>query len=169
MVAEVENTVASTVAAGSCPAGTLPTNGLTQAQLDYEFLGAVLENDLEGACEYLRQGANIEIREDEVGRPYNLSALMIAAGRGGYNYPDMTRLLLANGAKTDARSGGFGPHGDGGAELGGRRKRSGSGGDPSLYQAAHWGRADMVQLLLSRGADPDIGEHRRYAVAWGGL
>ena len=88
-----------------CPAGTMPANGLTQAQLDYEFLGAVLENDLEGACEYLRRGANIEIREDEVGRPYNLSALMIAAGRGGYNYPDMTRLLLANGAKTDARDG----------------------------------------------------------------
>ena len=169
VVAEVENTVASTVAAGSCPAGTLPTNGLTQAQLDYEFLGAVLENDLEGACEYLRQGANIEIREDEVGRPYNLSALMIAAGRGGYNYPDMTRLLLANGAKTDARDGSgwvtalhyaaASGHTETAAlilDWGGDVNVLSSGGDPSLYQAAHWGRADMVQLLLSRGADPDI-------------
>ena len=169
VVAEVENTVASTVAAGSCPAGTLPTNGMTQAQLDYEFLGAVLENDLEGACEYLRQGANIEIREDEVGRPHNLSALMIAAGRGGYNYPDMTRLLLANGAKTDARDGSgwvtalhyaaASGHTETAAlilDWGGDVNVLSSAGDPPLYQAAHWGRADVVQLLLSRGADPDI-------------
>ena len=169
VVAEVENTVASTVAAGSCPAGTLPTNGLTQAQLDYEFLGAVLENDLEGACEYLRRGANIEIREDEVGRPHNLSALMIAAGRGGYNYPDMTRLLLANGAKTDARDGSgwvtalhiaaVSDHTETAAlilDWGGDVNVLSSAGDPPLYQAAHWGRADMVRLLLSRGADPDI-------------
>ena len=169
VVAAVENTVASTVAAGSCPAGTLPTNGMTQAQLDYEFLGAVLENDLEGACEYLRRGANIEIREDEVGRPHNLSALMIAAGRGGYNYPDMTRLLLANGAKTDARDGSgwvtalhyaaASGHTETAAlilDWGGDVNVLSSGGDPPLYQAAHWGRADMVRLLLSRGADPDI-------------
>ena len=169
VVAEVENTVASTVAAGSCPAGTLPTNGLTQAQLDYEFLGAVLENDLEGACEYLRRGANIEIREDEVGRPYNLSALMIAAGRGGYNYPDMTRLLLSNGADPDSKDGhgwvtalhyaAASGHTETAALLldwGGDVNVLSSGGDPPLYQAAHWGRADMVRLLLSRGADPDI-------------
>ena len=169
VVAAVENTVASTVAAGSCPAGTLPTNGMMQAELDYEFLGAVLENDLEGACEYLRQGANIEIREDEVGRPHNLSALMIAAGRGGYNYPDMTRLLLANGAKTDARDGSgwvtalhyaaASGHTETAAlilDWGGDVNVLSSAGDPPLYQAAHWGRADMVQLLLSRGADPDI-------------
>ena len=169
VVAEVENTVASTVAAGACPAGTLPTNGMTQAQLDYEFLGAVLENDLEGACEYLRRGANIEIREDEVGRPHNLSALMIAAGRGGYNYPDMTRLLLANGAKTDARDGSgwvtalhiaaVSDHTETAAlilDWGGDVNVLSSAGDPPLYQAAHWGRADMVRLLLSRGADPDI-------------
>ena len=152
-----------------CESGSLSANGLTQAQLDYEFLGAVLENDLEGACEYLRRGANIEIREDEVGRPYNLSALMIAAGRGGYNYPDMTRLLLANGAKTDARDGsGWGTalhiaavsdHTETAAlilDWGGDVNVLSSGGDPPLYQAAHWGRADMVRLLLSRGADPDI-------------
>ena len=153
VVAEVENTVAATVAAGACPAGTLPTNGMTQAQLDYEFLGAVLENDLEGACEYLRQGANIEIREDEVGRPHNLSALMIAAGRGGYNYPDMTRLLLANGAKTDARDGSgwvtalhyaaASGHTETAAlilDWGGDVNVLSSTGDPPLYQAAHWGR-----------------------------
>ena len=152
-----------------CESGSLSANGLTQAQLDYEFLGAVLENDLEGACEYLRRGANIEIREDEVGRPYNLSALMIAAGRGGYNYPDMTRLLLANGAKTDARDGSgwvtalhyaaASGHTETAALLldwGGDVNVLSSTGDPPLYQAAHWGRADMVQLLLSRGADPDI-------------
>ena len=152
-----------------CESGSLSANGLTQAQLDYEFLGAVLENDLEGACEYLRRGANIEIREDEVGRPYNLSALMIAAGRGGYNYPDMTRLLLANGAKTDARDGSgwvtalhiaaVSDHTETAAlilDWGGDVNVLSSAGDPPLYQAAHWGRADMVRLLLSRGADPDI-------------
>ena len=152
-----------------CESGSLSANGLTQAQLDYEFLGAVLENDLEGACEYLRRGANIEIREDEVGRPYNLSALMIAAGRGGYNYPDMTRLLLANGAKTDARDGSgwvtalhyaaASGHTETAAlilDWGGDVNVLSSTGDPPLYQAAHWGRADVVQLLLSRGADPDI-------------
>ena len=161
VIAAVENTVAATVAAGSCPAGTLPTNGMTQAQLDDGFLGAALENDAEEVCEYLRRGASMEIREDDTGR----TALMIA---GRYNYADLARLLLSNGAEVDYGSGTgwvalHFASGAGQADVakvlldgGGDVNVLSSGGDPPLYQAAHWGRADMVQLLLSRGADPDI-------------
>ena len=157
----VVNTVAATVAAGSCPAGTLDANGMTQAQLDDGFLSAALENDDEEVCEYLRRGANMEIREDDTGR----TALMIA---GRYNYADLARLLLSNGAEADY-GGGTGWAAlhfaaaagqtdvvkvllDGGANI----NIPTSEDDPPLYQASHWGHADMVKLLLSRGADPDI-------------
>ena len=156
-----------------CESGSLSANGLTQAQLDYEFLGVVLENDLEEVCNYLRRGANIEIRTDQVGRPHHRSeesatALMIA---GRNNYSDLARLLLSNGADVDSTGGlagggwaalhiaAYEDHADVARVLldgGGDVNVLSSGGDPPLYQAAHWGRADMVQLLLSRGADPDI-------------
>ena len=139
-VAAVENTVASTVAAGSCPAGTLDANGMTQAQLDDGFLGAALENDVEEVCEYLRRGANIEIRTDQVGRPHHRSeesatALMIA---GRNNYSDLARLLLSNGADVDSTGG-----------LAG-------GGWSALHIAAYEDHADVARVLLDGGADPDV-------------
>ena len=76
--------VALSVSVSSCPAGSAssapPVAGATQAQLDDGFLGAALENDLAGVCEHLRRGANIEIREDEVGRQYSRTALIVAGG-----------------------------------------------------------------------------------------
>ena len=138
VVAAVENTVAATVAAGSCPAGTLPTNGMTQAQLDDGFLGAALENDVEEICEYLRRGANIEIRTDQVGRPHHTTALMIA---GRNNYLDLARLLLSNGADVDSTG-----------DL--------AGGWPALHYAAYAGHADVARVFLDAGANPDVGlEH----------
>ena len=138
VVATVENTVAATVAAGSCPAGTLPTNGMTQAQLDDGFLGAALENDVEEVCEYLRRGANIEIRTDQVGRPHHTTALMIA---GWNNYSDLARLLLSNGADVDSTG-----------DL--------AGGWPALHYAAYGGHTDVARVFLDAGANPDVGlEH----------
>ena len=134
----VVNTVAATVAAGSCPAGTLPTNGMTQAQLDDGFLGAALENDVEEVCEYLRRGANIEIRTDQVGRPHHNTALVIT---GRNNYLDLARLLLSNGADVDS-TGGI------------------AGGWSALYVAAYEGHADVARVFLDAGANPDVGlEH----------
>ena len=138
VVAEVENTVAATVAAGSCPAGTLDANGMTQAQLDDGFLGAALENDVEEVCEYLRRGANIEIRTDQVGRPHHNTALVIA---GRNNYLDLARLLLSNGADVDS-TGGI------------------AGGWSALHVAAYEGHADVARVFLDAGANPDVGlEH----------
>ena len=44
-----------------CESGSLSANGLTQAELDAGLVSAVEDNDLEGACEYLRKGANIDV------------------------------------------------------------------------------------------------------------
>ena len=150
VAATVANTIVATVAAGSCPAGTLPTNGMTQAQLDYEFLGAALENDLEGVCEYLRRGANIEIRTDQVGRPHHRSedpstALMIA---GRDNYLDLAGLLLSNRADVDSTGG-----------LAG-------GGWSALHIAAYEDHADVARVLLDGGADPDVDVGFEHFSSW---
>ena len=178
----VVNTVAATVAAGACPAGTLDANGMTQAQLNAGLLDAVWESEgeTETICEYLRRGANVDALEitarSHPGSPNRrLTGLMMAAIRG---WSEVARLLLDNGADPDSHSGGDASQGglqgvdqlalnyaaawghvevvrlllDHGANIN-MVDAHGRGG---LFEASFWGRWDIVNLLLERGANPQI-------------
>ena len=160
-----------------CESGTLSANGQTQAQLDAGLISAAEGNDLSGACEYLRRGADIETRE--VSQRFRRTALMIAANDGRL---DLAKLLHANGADVNRQAGNHrGGHNDSpgwtalhyaataghadmvswlldsGADVDARWGWGGIPGKSVLWEAAHWGRADVVEILLSRGADPEGG------------
>ena len=173
-------TVAPTVSAptvlgpadGLCPAGTLPANEISQDALDQNLLAAALANDLEGACENLRRGADVNA-EKRVARGVMETALIVAAS---YGRMELARLLIRNGAEVN---------------LGGEHSRwqkdritplmaaSGLGrlamaeflisqgaeidavdtrGRGALYEAAHSGRWAIVEMLLARGADANLQE-----------
>ena len=151
-----------------CPSGSLSANGLTQAQLDAGLISAAQGNDLPGSCEYLRRGANVDARES--GLYYKRTALMIAANDG---FLDLAKLLHANGADVNLHGGSH----DGGqydrgwsalhyaavagnAEFARWLLDSGAevdtvwaGENTALWEASYWGRPEVVELLLSRGAD----------------
>ena len=153
-----------------CPAGTMPANGLTQAQLNAGLLSAAEENDLPGACEHLRRGADVDARESD----YKRTALMISANNG---FLDFAKLLHANGADVNLHGGSHdgGLYGrgwsalhysavagnveiarwllDAGAEL----ESTWDGVKTALWEASYWGRPGVVELLLSRGADVSRG------------
>ena len=151
-----------------CPSGSLSANGLTQAQLDAGLVSAAQGNDLPGSCEYLRRGADVDARES--GLYYKRTALMIAANDG---FLDLAKLLHANGADVNLHGGSH----DGGqydrgwsalhyaavagnAEFARWLLDSGAevdtvwaGENTALWEASYWGRPEVVELLLSRGAD----------------
>ena len=173
--------VVSTVVASDtiCTAGTLPANGMTQAQLDAGLISAAKENDLPKVCEHLRRGADIEARENT--QRFRRTALMIAASDG---FLDLAKLLYANGANVNRQAGNHrGGHNDSpgwsalhyaataghanivswlldsGADADARWGWGGVPGKSVLWEAAFWGRADVVEILLSHGADPEGGGH----------
>ena len=153
-----------------CPSGSLSVNGMTQAQLDAGLISAAEDNDLEGACEYLRRGANGDARES--GRYYKRTALMIATTDGRL---ELAKLLYANGADVNLAGGNHNGYDvgrgwtalqysgaagrpelagwllDSGAELNAEWET----GKTALWEAAYWGRPDVVELLLSRGAETE--------------
>ena len=142
-----------TVVAGVCAAGTLGANGLTQAQLDANFLDAVWESEGETGeiCEYLRRGANVEA-QDETDRSHpgypnhRPTGLMMAAMRGQL---EVVRFLLDNGADPSRRAGGNRSLGILGVNQ------------SALVYASAWGHTEIVRLLLDRGADVNMVEGRR--------
>ena len=162
-----------------CAAGTLPAGGRTQAALDAGLLSAARGNDLAGACEYLRRGANI--RAQESGDYYHRSALAIAAN---HNRMELARLLVANGADVSQRGGrhvrGYGDgrwsplHFAAAAghlemirfllDAGANIEAPWDSGATPLWEASYWGRGDIVALLLSRGARVDGGGHHESAL-----
>ena len=153
-----------------CAAGTLPANGMTQAGLDAGLLSAAEANDLSGACEWLRRGADADARES--GRYYGRTALMIAANDG---FLELARLLHANGADVNLGGGNHDGHlygrgwsalhyaaAAGHAEMARWLLNSGAvldmvwhRGKTALWEAAYWGRPAVVGLLLSRGANKE--------------
>ena len=153
-----------------CESGSLSANGLTQAQLDAGLISAAEGNNLAGACEYLRRGANVDARES--GRYYKRTALMIATTDGRL---ELAKLLYANGADVNLDGGNHNGYDVGrgwtalqysGAagrpELAGWLLDSGAelnseweSGKTALWEAAYWGRPDVVELLLSRGAETE--------------
>ena len=141
------------VADSTCTAGSLSANGLTQAQLDANFLDAVWESEGETGeiCEYLRRGANVEA-QDETDRSHpgypnhRPTGLMMAAMRGQL---EVARFLLDNGADPSRRAGGNRSLGILGVNQ------------SALVYASAWGHTEIVRLLLDRGADVNMVEGRR--------
>ena len=158
-----------------CAAGSLPANGMTQAALDARLLSAAEANDLSGACEWLRRGADVEAQE--ASRFYRRTALMVAANDG---YLEMAKLLHMNDADVNFQggahqAGGYGHQWaalhyassaghlemvrwllDNGADMEIAEFR----GRSPLFEAAFWGRGDVLELLLSRGAAVDAADQR---------
>ena len=162
-----------------CTAGTLSANGKTQAQLDAGLISAARGNDLAGVCEYLRRGANVDAQESEW-RYYKRTPLMIAATDGNL---ELGKLLRRNGADVNFQGGNYRNDIDSAPPSNGDRKTpalhyaAGAGhkdfvewllsegadlhaeqialGRDTLWEAAFWGRTEIVKLLLSRGGNPN--------------
>ena len=158
--------IATVVASDAiCESGSLSANGMTRRQLTDGLISATEENDLPKICEYLRRGANVEAIE---GRCYRRTPLMIAANDGNL---DAAKLLHTNGANVNRQSGHHDCGGqaawsalmyaaaaghlemsrwllDSGAEIDARWSQR----KTALWEAAYWGRPEVVRLLISRGA-----------------
>ena len=158
--------IATVVASDAiCESGSLSANGMTERQLTDGLISATEGNDLPKICEYLRRGANVEAIE---GRCYRRTPLMIAANDGNL---DAAKLLHANGANVNRQSGHHDCGGqaawsalmyaaaaghlemsrwllDSGAEIDARWSQR----KTALWEAAYWGRPEVVRLLISRGA-----------------
>ena len=148
IVATVSATVVATVAAtvavddgASCPAGSLPANGMTQAQLDQAMLDALRSRyEVEEVCEYLRRGANVNAYSTgqfrgRYAKKYVGAPGLVLVGES----VETAKLLLANGADVNRR--GPGP--------------DGTGWPPLMYTG--WVSLEVVRLYLSYGADPNLG------------
>ena len=85
-----------------CPAGSLPANGLTRAELNMALRLAARRGDAARVCEALRRGAEVN---DNLGDS-EFSALQEAVDGG---YLRVSELLLANGADANTRKGDSGP------------------------------------------------------------
>ena len=172
----VEVATAETVTVTSetvCESGSLSANGLTQTWLNAKLVSAVKANNLANACEYLRRGASPDSREPR--SVFNRTALMIAASDGRL---DLAKLLHANGADVNLQKGQMNHwtydspgwsaliyaatagHADlvswlldSGADI--EAHWHDRGKKTALWEAAFWGRADVVEILLSRGGNPD--------------
>ena len=162
-----------------CTAGTLAADGKTQAQLDAGLISAARADNLEDACEYLRRGANVDAQESEW-RYYKRTPLMIAATDGNL---ELGKLLRRNGADVNFQGGNYRNDIDSAPPSNGDRKTpalhyaAGAGhkdfvewllsegadlhaeqialGRDTLWEAAFWGRTEIVKLLLSRGGNPN--------------
>ena len=115
-----------------CPAGTLPANGMTQAELNLTLQAAAVAADTAEICEALRRGAEADARYSGNRTPLGL----VAASR---HSPDATvdaaKLLLANGADPDVYD------------------------DTYRWTALHWAirrSSELMKALLAGGANADV-------------
>ena len=146
-----------TVAEGTCPAGTLSADGLTEAQLDARMISAAEDGDADAVCEYLRRGANIEAQKTGNLR----TALMIAALDG---HADVAELLINNGADVNYRGGNGGY---GGRPNPGRWRDYPDSNWPALLYAAGWnGNVAVARLLLDNSANIELGDDRNRRPLW---
>ena len=117
--------------------GRVTTAGLNQEELNRGLARAIDRGNEEGACEFLRRGADV----DALARKswlYHLGDGFIPLNRAvKLNNLSMVKLLLANGADLEARS-----------------KYHGMGGRfTPLMWAVNDGRSEIAELLIDRGAD----------------
>ena len=129
-VATVFATVAATVAAddgSSCPAGSLPANGLTQLRWNTTLMFSAMLRRLQPACDALRRGAYINVRDKEGRRPLYWAA----------NHSDdaMVSLLIENGADVDVKK---------------------NDGVAPLHAAAKRNASVVVKLLIDGGANVNV-------------
>ena len=115
-----------------CPAGSLPANGMSQAELNLTLQAAAVAADTAGICEALRRGAEVDARYSGNTTPLGL----VAASR---HSPDATvdaaKLLLANGADPDLHD------------------------DYYRWTALHWATrrsSELMRALLAGGANADV-------------
>jgi hypothetical protein len=129
-------------------------------KLDEKLLEAAKIGNAYKVIELLREGANVNTRDEHGFTPLHYAAFSRDA--------DVARLLLEHGADANAKGeGGVTPlhHAaiignadvarlllDHGADVNARDKR----GSTPLHHAAVVGSADFARLLLERGADPSI-------------
>ena len=150
LAVEAEFSAVPSLAGPLCPAGTLPANGMTQAEVDAGLIAAAKANDLAGACEYLRRGADVDARganprfwdaELKVWTYSHWTGLMIAADGG---YLELAHLLVANGADVDEHS-----------DFSGRSAvlQLYYGGWTALHYGLNRGHRDLIRYLLDSGAD----------------
>ena len=126
----VAATVVATVAAddgSSCPAGSLPANGLTQRRWNTTLMISAMLRRLQPACDALRRGAYINVRDKEGRRP-----LYWAANHGD---DAMVSLLIENGADVDVTK---------------------NGGVAPLHAAAKRNAFVVVKLLIDGGANVNL-------------
>ena len=90
------------LAGPECPGGTMPGNGLTQAELNTQLRLAARNGDTRKICEMLRRGA--EVNDNLDGNEF--TALQEAVSEG---HKAAAEMLLANDAHVNARKGGTGP------------------------------------------------------------
>ena len=84
-----------------CPAGTLPTNGLTAAELNMTLRMAARGGDATRVCEALRRGAEVNDNLDDS----EFTPLQEAVSGG---HLEAVKVLLANGAEVNKRKDGAG-------------------------------------------------------------
>jgi hypothetical protein len=129
-------------------------------ELDKKLLEVVKRGNAYKVIEFLREGANVNTRDED-----GLTPLHYAASRG---YVEVARLLLENGADVNAKN----EHGitplhvaasEGHAEVvrlllehGADANARDEDGLTPLHNAAANGHLDVVKLLLEKGADPAI-------------
>ena len=126
----VAATVVATVAAdngASCPAGSLPANGLTQGRWNVTLMFSAMLRRLQPACDALRRGAYINVRDKEGRRPLYWAA----------NHSDdaMVSLLIENGADVNAAK---------------------NGGVAPLHAAAQRSASVVIKLLIDGGANVNL-------------
>ena len=115
-----------------CPAGTLPANGMTQAELNLTLRAAAAATDTAEICEALRRGAEVDARYSGNVTPLGL----VAASRNSPGATaDAAKMLLANGADPDLHD------------------------DDYRWTALHWAMRrslELMKALLAGGANADV-------------
>ena len=115
-----------------CPAGTLPANGMSQAELNLTLQAAAVAADTAGICEALRRGAESDARYSGNRTPL---ALVAASQHSPDATADAAKLLLANGADPDVHD------------------------DTYRWTALHWAirrSSELMTALLAGGANADV-------------
>ena len=87
---------------GLCPAGSLPPDGKTQAELNRELRLAARGGNVNAVCEWLRRGANADDTLNDAEE-----SILHEAVRGGHL--EVVKLLTANNALPNSRKEGAGP------------------------------------------------------------
>ena len=134
--------------ATACAAGTLPDNGMSQAELFRELYLSVWRMRLnflwggnewgeakkEEICDWLRRGAPINGYSAHRSPVLHLAA----KGVGGYDSPEVAQFLIDNGADVNFSQG----------EV-----------PPPIYYAAKWANSRAAKVLLANGANVNAKNH----------